>query len=872
MKNWLTFLLLFAICVVAQNTKPLAFEKEEAPEKVLRERAVLALNERLYDIAIANLEEYMKIIGTREPDFVEATTMMAEAYLMKNYPREALQFIELYQGNAKHDVDAAAKKRLNMLKAQALAGLLRWDDAITILEGAVDANSPENDRLLLAECYLKAAKYDKVVAMLSKGQGAASVKRQFLLAEAYLAQGSLDAVKTTLDGIKADSSNSLQLRLLYIRYYAQLNESKQALDEFDKVKTSIPETADDEWYAAFMSLGNVLAKAKEYPKAIAFFLEAEKMASFSEAKAAVFSALTRLYINVGEAKNAKETLNSLKKLVKENAESIALMDSLARLLDRQGSNNDAAELFMQLAKIVTDEAKYDAVLNAATSLEKAGKFVEAYNSYLEAEKNGANDAKKSFAALKAAEVATKRYLGSTDKTTSMYDLAVQALTRCADVYAKSKDAEAAANGAEARFQLAQLALSVKAYTAAIHAFETFQKEAAQQHPRREEAALLYLVAKRYVAKDANAKTAIIEQLMAMGAQQTTIADKALMEAYSLADECHLPQKAEEALNAVIAKNKTMTQEYKQALRLRCLFYLLNGQLKKGHDDFDKFDSLFKNDNESEKLCLLIGDAYSADGVYDTALAFYLRPAAKAPIGMVKMFAIYEAAEMYGKLGKYAEALSILATFPDEAAIKANGLESNATTELVGRLLYLRGDLLSKQKEFEKAIKAYEKCRIHSGNSIAGYSALGRMGDIYMEMGGSKLNSKEAQTLYASADKCFKEILAAETSVVPVKHPLRIIAKARLAVSLCRQDKTEDALLRYEDLYTDLRQGNNVYTTLNAFYFQNAVLEMGTILAQKGDAESLEKLTRYYQALVDANLGVSDTALERLKKMQEKKEN
>ena len=83
------------------RTNSLEFEKEASPETVFRERAQIALKERMYDIAIANLEEYLKRIGTRQPDFVEATIMMATACIQKNNPEEAIRFIEYYQAQSK---------------------------------------------------------------------------------------------------------------------------------------------------------------------------------------------------------------------------------------------------------------------------------------------------------------------------------------------------------------------------------------------------------------------------------------------------------------------------------------------------------------------------------------------------------------------------------------------------------------------------------------------------------------------------------------------------------------------------------------------------------------------------------------------------
>ena len=231
--------------------------------------------------------------------------------------------------------------------------------------------------------------------------------------------------------------------------------------------------------------------------------------------------------------------------------------------------------------------------------------------------------------------------------------------------------------------------------------------------------------------------------------------------------------------------------------------------------------------------------------------------------------IYESADCCRRLARYEEALKFLSTFPGVPALKAASLDTPATLDLYCRAYYLKGDILSILKNFPDAEKAYRECRIQAGNTLLGYSAQGRMGEMLMEIAALQVNPKAAQNIYVNADKFFREIISADTSAIPVRHTLRIIAKSRLAISLCRQGKTEEALQRYEDLYTDLKQGDNLYTALNGVYFQNTVLDMATLLEQKGDMASLEKLMKYYQALANANLGVSDTARERLRKLQEK---
>ncbi|MBQ6471349.1 MAG: tetratricopeptide repeat protein, partial [Victivallales bacterium] len=516
------------------------------------------------------------------------------------------------------------------------------------------------------------------------------------------------------------------------------------------------------------------------------------------------------------------------------------------------------------------EQRFQAAMNAAVCLGRSGDLQLAFAQFKNAEPLGGTLENRAEALYCAAKVATDAAAATTllEDASSPCNYVEEALNLFQKVAEEFPATPAAPN---ARFDQATLLAERQRLVEAAEAYARF----AADYPleERHDLALLYRgVCLRKAAKTPDELLAAARYLdrFADSIKDQEIADQALLESFRAAKDGGSGSQAHSALTRILSRQTSKLRS--EALFQNSVLFFTEQRIPEMRADADKFFSEYATLPLADELHILVGDTYANEGNWQEALKHYISPVNSKMSPDLLPVAYYESAHCCYKLEDDRTALSHINGLLDIYRENDPQPLSEDTHQILARAHYLKGDILAQDGHFHEARDEYAASRNEAGDTILGFTALGRQGEMSLEIARVLINDKQeddpqTHNAFQTAEKCFQTIIDNN----PFPSPLYLMARYRQAVCYASQKASEEAALdTFKDLIITYRDHCLTGEPRNDFYFANAVYEVCRILERKGDELSLTQAKNYYKMLIERNLPTSATARERLKALEHRK--
>ncbi|MDQ0288321.1 tetratricopeptide repeat protein [Oligosphaera ethanolica] len=819
--------------------------------QVSRSRGVHAMAEGVFSVAKAFFERYRESVGTREPDFADASAYLAEAHVGMAQLAEAEAVLLDHERRSPGLRDREQQARLAYLRAQIYFKQGRVADSQKWVEPLTSADAAESYQgravILLMDIHARQETWSEVIRvgvdyLVRRPSGTDNYEIQRRLANAYLLTGRQGAAIALLGNIGRldDPARDLALDLLRIVAMVQHGDLPGARAVFQAIQPRCPATADNDWWLTLTQLAVAEKSAGNNEEALRLFPLVLQVATTTEQKIQALLQLADVQLALQRVTLARDTLEGIRKTYPDCPELPTVTMRLAQLQHDMGNYLTAAELFAELVNNAkaTPEMRYQAWIGRARSLVLAGQLDLAIDAYLAGEQFGSNEEEQSQSLFWAAVTANdaKRF----EQAEGLY-------RKVAERYGKS------ALGPDARLRQAAVLFGLARYVEAAKAYELF----AEEHPAHEqfETALLQRgIALRMGARtpqDALAAATILADFARTCKNETT-AVAAYLEAFQSARAASAYDQAVSYLTAII-NGYPGTDSVALALYHRVLTRFHQKRNEEALRDAASFFESFPLLPQAAELYILVGDYHANQQNGELAKDFYLRLVNNHDSSPLVPLALYEAAYCAYHLQQFDSAMALLDQLlerfkkTDEAVLVAADVrQALAKAEL------LKGDILSEQERYAEARACFVRARNWGEDSDLGLQALGRQGEMCLAL------ASENPTMLDEASQCFQAILAVPQAAMVMRE----MASYRLAKSLERQQKNDEALDLYLRLYFAFTADQANGRQRNWVYFVRSVYDAARILEMRGGVDDMRQAARLYEGLARAGLPASAEAKQR----------
>jgi tetratricopeptide (TPR) repeat protein len=816
-----------------------------------RSRGVHAMAEGVYAVAKSFFERYRESVGTREPDFADASAHLAEALLGMGQLSEAETVLLDHERRSPGLRDREQQARLAYLRAQIdlqqgqLDESRRWLEPLTRADAVASYQS--RAVILLMDLHAKQETWSELIVvgvefLMRQAPGSDNYEIQRRLANAYLFTGRQAAAVALLGNIGRleDPSRDLALDLLRIVAFVQHEDLAAAREVFQSIQARCPTSADPDWYLALTQLAVAEKSVGNNEAALELFTLLLQVVSTAEQKIQVLLQLADLQLALQRMTLARDTLEGIRKSYPDCPELPTVTMRLAQLQYDGGNYLTAAELYGELVNNAkaTPAMRYQAWIGRARSLVLAGQLDLAIDAYLAGEQFGSDETEQAQALFWAAVTANdaKRF----EQAEGLY-------RKVAERYGQS------ALGPDARLRQAALLLSLTRYDEAATAYEQF----AMTYPTHEQVETAQLqrgIALRMGARtpqDALGAAAVLADF-ARSSKNESKAVAAYLEAFQAARAASAYDQAVGYLTAII-NGYPGTDSVATALYHRVLTRFHQRHNEEALRDAASFFESFPLLPQAAELYILVGDYHANQQHGELAKEFYLRLVNSHDASPLVPLALYEASYCAYHLQQYDSALALLEQLlerfkkNDEAAsLPADTRQALAKAEL------LKGDILSEQERYAEARACFVRARNWAGDDDAGLQALGRQGEMCLAL------ADENPSMLDEAAQCFRAILELPQTAMAMRE----MANYRLAKCLERQQKSDEALDLYLRLYFAFTADQANGRQRNWVYFVRSVYDAARILEMRGGVDDMRQAARLYEGLARAGLPASVEAKQR----------
>lgn len=838
------------------------FEAEPSPDpaRTNRSRGLQAISEGVYGMAATFFQSYLQEANNREPDFSEASVLLAETYLALGRLPEAEKVLTEHAAKTRGAGDPLLLARIVYVWSQVCFKQGKWEES---LKRSLPLTRPEAPPSMQAKAVIL---YVDAAARMPDWAGAVKVMTDFLarspvspetyqiqrrLISAYLITNRLDAAKDMLDTIQPgdDPAAALSFDLLRLLCLSLQGDIAGAGAVFQRLNRFCPATPNAEWWEALWQFSEALSQAEKYAEAAAVLPLALQVAVDDEKKVHGLVRLADTCIRLNNVNQAKDTLEEIRRRYPDSPELVQVTTRLAQLQQEMGNHLSAAELYAELVTHpkVGPDLRYQAWISRARSLVRAGQWQKAVEAFLAGEKAGANTMEQAQAVFEAAETADgakdmKQAAELYERVASQYTLTALAPEACLR--------QGAARMAQGDFK------------AAATAYERFVA-AFPDNPQLEAARLRQGIALRRGARTAAESRQAVDFLagLARASDREDLAVSAYLEAFQAADAAGDLELASEQLNAVI-NGFPSSELLSQALYQRIVTRFRQGRLADARQDAESFFASYPLLPLAADIYVLMGDSFAAENNWEEAKKYYLRLVTAQATSPLVPVALYEAAFCAYQLKQFDSGLTLLdqlvAVMKPSAGTGPNGVAPDSVESGAGRQDYpakaemLRGDILSEQGKFAEARLSFANARTVAGDTELGFAALGRQGEMLLALGDVN------PALLTDAEQCFQTILASEKA----SPALREMATYRLAKCLERRGRSQEALDQYLKMYFAYTSAPENSPPRSWIYFSRCVYDAARLLEMTGEKESLRQAARLYEGLAKAGLPVSAEAARR----------
>ena len=273
-------------------------------------------------------------------------------------------------------------------------------------------------------------------------------------------------------------------------------------------------------------------------------------------------------------------------------------------------------------------------------------------------------------------------------------------------------------------------------------------------------------------------------------------------------------------------------------------------------DIQILSQTYKHSKYTIHALFRLAEYYQSIGDNEKAVATYRKIESMAAAESDKALAaraVYEIADIHFKENHSKQALELL----DELSEKYSKQKAAAYGE------FLRGDILSKNSEYEKAVPFYKKAAETLTGSLLEKSAWGRIGDCYFALGWKTPDG----TNYLTAIKFYKKIL--DSGDLPSSYMDQVLYKIGRSEELLG-DKGK-ALLRYREVmyrYNLAKELQRV-TARSSIWYAKAAVAAARLYLAKETSEAAEAAMAIYASLVKAGVEPKKDFQKKIERIQEK---
>ena len=832
----------------AKPPPPPALNPVVADPYLSREKGLRAMSQGLYKVAVQFFKEYRAATAFKEPDFADATILLARAHAGLKAYNNVIEDLDYHRQKSPGNLEPYYRNALLYWRAAALRG--RGD-----LAGAAAVAGPLLKNLTDPELRRLTLQLLSEVAILRKQWAEAETHLRALLADfpdapgsrkaridlitVFLATGQTDLADAALAGLEKNLSPDEARNVARIKVLIETrkNQLDQALADYGKIAPERPKQADPEWWLMTSELAAALFRAGRLEQALEILPQVLRLAPTEDQRADTMLRMAEAQISLHKTDDAVQTLESFKKTFPQRPEIVPVMIRLAELLREAGKPLAAARYFAEI--MGRDNApigfRYRAAMSRGWCLREADQPEEAGKAFLAAEKLGITKTQKARGVFLAADTAF---------SVSNFATAATLYAHVADTYPHSEYAE------EARFRQARSTFKLRKFAAAAEIYKAFLG----QFPEsilRSDALLEYGIALREAAKTPDEYLAAMKELRHFVEKYPASkkAPRALMEAYEAAMGAGDTDTAIALLTEVINR-KEPSDLYPHALYQRAMVQFRTGQDDHAVADAMAFLEKYADLPLAPDIMLQLGDYYANSGDFEHAKEYFAMLASKHPQSALAPAALYEAA-----LCSYRLELPGSATLLLDQLLALKDPTPKKETLAQAQLLY--GDILAKQEQYEKALEHFAAAHDLGGDSRLGLAALGRQGEMLYSLAGT---DKER---LPEAIQCFTTLTTGRSTPADLWE----IAMYNLAKCYELAGDTEKALKAYLDIFYQYEHDRTQNKRRNTFYLARAIYDAAHLLELSGKPGDLRRAATLYEYLANMELPTAADARRRAQQIR-----
>ena len=825
-------LLAAAICAAAFSM-PQTIDAEDAkpPDDAMKFRALgdKAFNDGIYKLAAEFYEQYKNEVKNDPEGELDAARRLVATYVRSGNAKKAKDILDSIA--EKHAERIQQNPRLagelDYWSANALMAEKKNAAALEILSKLLKS-LPQDSELYFqtldaaATARARLGKWDeaeKTCALLEFAGRHTKWRRKAALKKivAVIMMGNHELARSLIASLKktGDAAPEILGCLILLRE----GKTKQALDAYKKIRKSA-RTADPLWFAVAYALAEILAKEEKWEETLSILDDALLFADNEQDRQKSLVST----INAAIASNNVDlAIKTSQRFLKTYPDSFMSNDIRYRLARLQARKDNPEKALKGLTTIVGDKsADIDIKIKAA---KEAGKI---------------------YVSLKRFEEARKTFAYIRENAPEAKDRGEGAFNMAETLYIQGKYKEAAKEFAEtaAEFKDWREKASFKRIKALMNAGdnENAMKTAKSflraftQSPLKGDAMFLLALALKNAGDNENAEKTFAE--FAAKYPNNQYAPRALFEEALLALDRNACDDAVKALAELVDRHPD-SPLVPNALYRRANAFFWRKLDAEAIADVHLLSAKYPKSKFTTHALFTLADYYLERGDSKRAIEI-LRSLAKSRADNDKnaaAMALYKIADALFKKSEGAKAREVL----DELS------EKYPDSPLAADRTFLRGEIMTADDEYEKAIPFFQKAAAERPGSLLETAAWGRAGDCYLALGWKAPDGSN----YLEAMKFYGKIIDKKT--VPDSY----LDQALYKIGRCEElmgDKGK-ALLKYRKVVYryDFNSGIGEITAASSPWFAKSAIAAARIYLEKNTPEAGEAAIAIYNTLIKAKV-------------------
>ncbi|MDT8389491.1 MAG: tetratricopeptide repeat protein [Lentisphaeria bacterium] len=855
-------LLLFAMNCPGQSP-------EETAED-FRARGNQALADGIYSAAARFFTRYRQAAGLKEPEFSDATALLAEAFYREGKFTEAGDVIAWHTANSPGLKDRYYRDLLIYWQAAVALKTGDAETALTMVNQILETRK-EADDIRVAALVLKGEIHVHTRQWTPAEQAFQTVIQDFStdpadqehviraklgLADALKQAGRTEEAIALLTRLAEDpalpTTARTRAQLQTISAHISRNEIEQALAVYTAIEARRPLIANVVWHARLSELFNALVKADSNDVALSLIPGLTATAPDAASRLATQMEACKLLMVVGRLAEARESLAKLTETPGGNPSDIAAMElRLAELYDQDGQTEPRIDVLRRIIsrEEVSKDIRFKAAVNLGNALTAERDYDNGTKAYVEAARLADTRERQAQALFNAGEASLRKAEIPQDDIATRrldYSKAANFFKNVADNFPETEA------GVTAVFKLALAKSGSGAHLESATVLGPFL----ENHPAHvfwEEAALLRIRGFQHAGEKEKTAQAVNDFITQK--PDSPFAPPALMEGFQAARQAGDYPQANGFLSAIIDKEKEYAQSGlpPHALYERARLNFLYGKTGAALTDCDTFLDKYPRLPLAADIQLWQGDHYFSiarqrveqnpaekDTLYGRALKAYLGAVSQHPRTPAARRALFEVARIHHYLNNIQEARRYLDRLIDQLPVP--------DAPRLGGMAYIQlGDILSETGDYLTALEAFRKAREHVTDTDLVLASKGREADMWISLTGPEEAGSEKQREYLVKAA---ELLTAVAETAPPASEVRAEALFKLGKTWEMRGDEEQAVDIYLTVAYSYEKDVKSGVIRHWHYYPRAVFAAGGILERQG---KYEQALRCYQRLARSKL-------------------